>query len=151
MSSPICIDIQAFETQEKAKKQNSGPKRGSKNRNTAIGNAKNAYKIGRNRGITKIVIPWTHQGIIKNTLGILKRDERTTFFINQFFFLEPNIRLKVMQSEMETLDFRVVWTLFPYSEHNSPRPDFQSPPDYDPKTTSGRKGYFGPVEWKIAC
>ncbi len=64
------------------KKQKSGPKRGSKNRYTAIGNAKNAYKIGRNRGITKIVIPWTHQGIIKNTLGILKRDEMTTFFIN---------------------------------------------------------------------
>jgi hypothetical protein len=33
-------------------------------------------------------------------------------------------------------------------------PDFipWSPfPDYDPKTTSGKRGYFGAVEWEMAC
>jgi hypothetical protein len=41
----------------------------------------------------------------------------------------------------------------PCIELNRPSPDFYIPfPDYDPKTTSGKKGVFlGPVEWEITC
>lgn len=140
----------------------------------AIGNApKNARKMSRIGGITKTVKTWTFRRIIKNTFGILKRDERAAFFYIQFFY-EPNIWLKAMQLEGETSDFRDIYEfqsrlsqerknmkiwiwLIPLespcdSAHNSPSLDFQSHfPDYDPINKSGKRRYFGPVQWEITC
>jgi hypothetical protein len=94
-------------------------------------------------------------------------------FLQISFLLEKNIRLIAMYLQGETLGFPdisrfpipiISWTtegknldFIPLespcdSKQNKPSPDFKSPfPNYDPKTNSWKKGYFGAVEWEIAC
>jgi hypothetical protein len=75
-----CKSLRYIGKRGKAKKST---EKGAKNTYMAIGNApKNARKMSRNGSITKIVKTRTSRRIIKNTFGILKRDERTTFFYN---------------------------------------------------------------------